>query len=244
MVAASRSVWRALPLALLVGAVASAPSLAAGKRAPRAAPAPPPVALPCLSYAPSTVEVIGVLQREAFDKPAMEDLFVDPNDPEVEATPAAPPPPAATAPAASAPPTLGPDFIGPMLPAPPGDAPQMTIVDPALLRAKPVKRPPATETVWVLMLQPNICVESDPTDKINPTEKRVAKIQLVIDKNDDSAMRALQKKQVLIQGQLFHAVSRGQYLPVLINVATIRPPEWTPALTDVQPLPPLPTIPR
>lgn len=237
MFVASRPIWRVILLAIAIVPMATAPCFAKGKRSQRATPAP--VALPCLSYAPTDVDVIGVIQRESFEKPAMEDLFVDPNDPEVE-----PISPTSTpgSPTASAPPTVGPDFIGPMLPANTDEVIPTMEVDPAMLRAKPVKRPLATETVWVLTLLPNICVDSDPSDKINTPEKRVSKLQLVVDKSTEASLRPLQKKKVLLQGQLFHAVSRGHYLPVLINVATIRPPEWKPEVSELEPLTPVPPL--
>lgn len=244
-----------------------------GKPAP-----PPPVALPCLTYAPAPVALRGVLQREAFEKPDLEDLFVNPNDPEVgdplvepEPGPLPPspsaslaslqPPKGATASSAAppmppkpspAPPPLGldPAFIGPMNPLDTTIVPVSMVVDPVLMRAKPIRRPRASEQVWVLALRPNICVDVDAGDRVNASEKRVAKIQLVIDGSIEPLLRKMQKKSVVVEGQLFHAVSRRHYLPVLINVATVRPPEWTPELTEAQsplqtsrPEPPLPPIP-
>lgn len=223
-------------------------------------------AVPCMSYGPSVVDLEGILQREAFAQQPVEDLFVNPNDLEVMAEPEATAaakansattglPAATTAPAPAGPgagaaadspltPVVDPAFIGPPMPG--SSAPTEAAVqapDPVLLRARPLKRPLRSEQAWVLVLRSSLCVVADPMDRINTTEKKVRKIQLVIAPTDEPALRALQKKKVVARGQLFHAVSRRHYLPVLLNVETIRPPEWIPEPTPLPPLPPLTPLP-
>jgi hypothetical protein len=263
---------------MIIAALAAMANPAIAKRKRSKAAPPPPVALPCLNYAPALVAVRGVLQRETFEKPAIEDLFVNPNDPEVGEPPPAPatlPPPSASLsslppsngtnpPAASPPPSssspqsgaklvaVDAGFIGPMMPADPAVVPTSMVADATLMRARPVRRPRASEQVWVLTMRPDICVDVDPNDRVNTGEKRVRKLQLVIDRSLEPSLRKLQKTRVVVEGQLFHAVSRMHYLPVLINAATVRPPEWIPELTEAQspqqtsrpeaPLPPIPPL--
>lgn len=207
-------------------------------------PSPAAPAEPCLSYAPAVVDLVGVLQREIFAQAPIEDLFVDPNDPEVGGgdegsaqetggTPSPPPPSGEPATGAIVPsPTVtpvDPGFIGPMMPP---------MVDPVLLRARPIKRPAQTERVWVLVLRPAVCVAADASDQVNVSEKNVRKLQLIMDKDVELTLRPLIKQRVAVRGQLFHAVSRRHYLPVLVNVETVRPPEW------IIETPPLPVTPR
>jgi hypothetical protein len=255
----------------------------------RAAPAPP---APCLPYAPAVVELIGVLQREGFEQQPLEDLFVDPNDVEVEGTPppgmaAVPPeattsgpptpgaarsgpgptsgsaltpppvPPPETAPlqarrpedalSSTAPPPADPalpptdeqaglpwpaDAIGP--PPPPWPPPP----DPVLLRARPVKRPLPKEQVWVLTLPKPACLRVEAEDLINKPAKNIRKMQLVVEQSLEPTFRLLAKKRVVVRGQLFYATTRRHYLPILINVEDLRPPEWVQDTTQLPPPPP------
>lgn len=253
MIAAGHALCRAGSLALVVALAVSDPCLAKPKRVPARVDAP------CLPYAPDVVGISGVLHREAFSQPPIEDLFVSPDDPEVgepppDDAPADAPPPGGAPPLASAVPpppsspspalAADPAFIGPLMPVNATATPIVPAIDPVLLRARPAKRPPPGEFVWVLKVRPDICVAADPTDRVNTSEKRVRELQLVLDPDVESSLARLRKKTVVVHGQLFHALSRRHYLPVLINVETIRPPEWTPELTELQPLRRLSTTPR
>lgn len=223
---------RASALALTASLVAAAGPAEAAKR-------PPPV--PCLSYAPQVVELIGILHRESFEQQPIEDLFVDPNVLEVEGSPpAALLPPAAALPAApadagmaeeAAPLPWPADAIGPPPPPPPPP-------DPVLMRATPVKRPLPREQVWVLTLPKPACVSVEPGDLINEPVKGIRRMQLVVERSLEPGFRLLLKKRVVVRGQLFHATTRRHYLPILINVEELRPPEMVQDWTQTPPPPP------
>lgn len=210
-------------------------------------------AAPCFGYAPDPVELIGALGRQSFSPEPLTDLFVNPDDLEVEGVPppglagvaasatgppaqasadaaqpaqvqpAAPPPGALAAPA---------DFIGPPIP------PELLAPDPVLLGARPVPKPPPPEPVWLLTLPKPICLRVAPSDLINVPEKNVRQVQLIMDKELEAALRPLINKRVVVRGQLFHATSRRHYLPVLFNVEDLRPPEWVQDTTQRQRSPP------
>jgi hypothetical protein len=209
----------------------------------------------CFGYAPDPVELIGSLGRQNFAPEPLADLFVDPNDVEVEGTP----PPGitgtaatatgagapvqegtSTAPAASIAPTIPPpdasepptDIIGPPIP------PELLAPDPVLLQARPVPKPPPPEPVWLLTLPKPICVRIEAGDLINRPEKNIKQLQLIMDKELEPGLRPLLKKRVVVRGQLFHATSRRHYLPVLFNVEDLRPPEWVQDTTQRQRTPP------
>lgn len=55
-----------------------------------------------------------------------------------------------------------------------------------------------------------------------------------MDKQLEAGLRPLLKDRVVIRGQLFHAILRRHYLPVLINVEDLRAPEWVQDTTQGQ----------
>jgi hypothetical protein len=210
----------------------------------------------CFGYAPDSVELIGALGRQSFSPEPLTDLFVDPNDLEVEGVP--PPGMAGTAasaaagdtpaqavaagtaqstsiaPATPAPGALDPpaEIVGPPIP------PELLAPDPVLLRARPVPKPPLPEAVWLLTLPKPICVRVEAGDLVNQPEKNVRQLQLIMDKELEPGLRPLLKKRVVVRGQLFHATSRRHYLPVLFNVEDLRPPEWVQDTTQRRRPPP------
>lgn len=157
----------------------------------------------------------------------------------VAAAPPAPPLPPAEGSAAVAgeaeagmapPPPWPADAIGPP-PPPPGP-------DPSLLRARPVRRPLPKEQVWVLTLPKPICLRVEADDLINKPAKNIRKMQLVVEKSLEPGFRQLAKKRVVVRGQLFHQTTRRHYLPILINVEDLRPPEMVEDTTQLPPPPP------
>ncbi len=92
----------------------------------------PPTPVSCFAYAPEPVELIGTLGRQSFWPEPIEDLFVDPDDVEVEGVPppgaagavaAATPPAGAGAPAKGDAAATGPPAAAPSSPASPAPPP-------------------------------------------------------------------------------------------------------------------------
>jgi hypothetical protein len=160
----------------------------------------------------------------------------DARPPDVRPADAVPPAQAPAADVAALPPPLPwpEEAIGPPPP------PVATGPDPVLLRARPVRRPPPREQVWVLTLPKPVCVRADPDDLINTSERNIRKLQLVVDGSLEQGFRQLAKRRVVVRGQLFHATTRRHYLPILVNVEDMRPPEMVEDTTKPPPLPPQP----
>lgn len=86
-----------------------------------------------------------------------------------------------------------------------------------------VKRGDTPETSWVLHLLKPICVEADGGD-INVSEKGVTDLQLILDQEEFARYRKFvqQKRRVLVNGKLTHAITGHHHTRVLLEVTEIK----------------------
>jgi hypothetical protein len=85
----------------------------------------------------------------------------------------------------------------------------------------------APETFWLLNLDSPICVDEDRTKPdLNPAQKNVRSIQLVLDKDAEARAKLLSGKRVQTAGTLFAAHSGHHHTPVVLTVTYLDLPRW------------------
>jgi len=79
------------------------------------------------------------------------------------------------------------------------------------------------EVVWLLVLAQPICIEQDKKDPdLNPAQKDVLKIQLVLrDATAYQTQKGLVGKKVVARGTLFSAHTGHHHTPVLLTVSAL-----------------------
>jgi uncharacterized protein DUF4431 len=83
------------------------------------------------------------------------------------------------------------------------------------------------ETIWLLKLEPPICVDEDKAQPdLNPSQRNVRKVQLVLDKEHGERANGLRGKRVVATGTLFGAHTGHHHTPVLLTVTYLDLPRW------------------
>ena len=85
----------------------------------------------------------------------------------------------------------------------------------------------APETIWLLKLDSAICVDQDRTQPdLNPAQKNVRSVQLVLDQAAEARARSLLGKRVQTAGTLFAAHTGHHRTPVVLTVTYLDLPRW------------------
>ena|SRR5258708_25691079 len=83
------------------------------------------------------------------------------------------------------------------------------------------------ETYWFVQLDRLICVNQDrPEPDLNPAQKSVRRVQLVLEPSAYKKYKTLLGKRVVLTGTLFGAHSGHHHTPVLLTVSTLELPHW------------------
>jgi Domain of unknown function (DUF4431) len=83
------------------------------------------------------------------------------------------------------------------------------------------------ETIWLLKLQSPICVDQDKVQPdLNPSQKNVRKVQLVLDNEHYERAKALLGRRVVATGTLFGAHTGHHHTTVLLTVNYLDLPHW------------------
>jgi hypothetical protein len=90
-----------------------------------------------------------------------------------------------------------------------------------------IRKGDAAETYWLLNLDSPICVDEDKTDPdLNPAQKNIRRVQLVLDPKAYEQFKALLGKRVVATGSLFGAHTGHHHTPVLLTVTSLEQPHW------------------
>jgi hypothetical protein len=90
-----------------------------------------------------------------------------------------------------------------------------------------IRKGDEAETVWLVKLDSPICIKQDEAEPdVNPRQKDVRRVQLVLNKEDGERAVALLGKRVVATGSLFGAHSRHHHTPVLLTVTYLDLPHW------------------
>jgi len=83
------------------------------------------------------------------------------------------------------------------------------------------------ETVWLLKLESPICVDEDKLQPdLNPSQRNVRKVQLVLNKEHSERANVLLGKRVVASGTLFGAHTGHHHTSVLLTVTYLDLPHW------------------
>lgn len=83
------------------------------------------------------------------------------------------------------------------------------------------------ETFWLLKLDSPICVAQDRADPdLNPGQKNVREVQLVLNKDESERLNALLGKRIVATGTLFGAITGHHHTPVLLTVTYLDVSHW------------------
>lgn len=78
------------------------------------------------------------------------------------------------------------------------------------------------ETYWLLKLDSPVCVdESKVSPDLNPAQKNIRSVQLVLDEGGYKKYRELVGKHVVTTGSLFGQITAHHHAPVLLQVKSI-----------------------
>jgi uncharacterized protein DUF4431 len=78
------------------------------------------------------------------------------------------------------------------------------------------------ETYWILHLSQPLCVEQDKEEpRLNPEQKNIRAVQLVVDPNLYEKQKGLIGKAVIVTGTLFGSHTGHHHTAVLLNVRAI-----------------------
>jgi hypothetical protein len=84
-----------------------------------------------------------------------------------------------------------------------------------------------SETIWILKLESQICVDEDKgRPDLNPSQKNVRKVQLVLNNEYGERAKSLQGKRVVATGTLFGSHTGHHHTPVLLTVTFLDLPHW------------------
>jgi hypothetical protein len=80
------------------------------------------------------------------------------------------------------------------------------------------------ETYWLLKLDSPVCVdEGKVSPDLNPAQKDIHTVQLVLDEDGYKKYRRLVGKRVVTTGSLFGEITAHHHTPVLLQVKSIEP---------------------
>jgi hypothetical protein len=83
------------------------------------------------------------------------------------------------------------------------------------------------EAIWLLKLESPICVDEDKAQPdLNPSQRNVRKVQLVLNKEYGERANVLLGKRVVASGTLFGAHTGHHYTSVLLTVTYLDLPRW------------------
>lgn len=83
------------------------------------------------------------------------------------------------------------------------------------------------ETYWLLKLESPICVDKDPAQSdLNPAQKDVSLVQLVLRPQDEKRAAALSGKSVVANGTLFGAHTGHHHTAILLSVTYLELAHW------------------
>ena len=83
------------------------------------------------------------------------------------------------------------------------------------------------ETFWLLRLDSPICVAQDKAEPdLNPRQKDVREVELVLNNEQAGRMNVLLGKRVVATGTLFGAHTGHHHTPVLLTVTYLDLPHW------------------
>jgi len=83
------------------------------------------------------------------------------------------------------------------------------------------------EIVWLVTLDSPICMnQGQAAPDLNPSQKNVRKVQLVLNKEDGERAKALLGKRVVATGSLFGAHTGQHHTPVLLTVTYLDLSRW------------------
>jgi len=81
------------------------------------------------------------------------------------------------------------------------------------------------ETTWLLDLDSPICVNQDTAEPdLNPSQRNVRRVQLVLDQRTYERYKALLGRRVVATGSLFGAHTAHHHTPVLLTVSNLEQP--------------------
>jgi uncharacterized protein DUF4431 len=83
------------------------------------------------------------------------------------------------------------------------------------------------ETVCLLKLESPICTDEDKLQpELNPSQRNVRKVQLVLNKEHSERANVLLGKRVVASGSLFGAHTAHHHTSVLLTVTYLDLPHW------------------
>ena len=83
------------------------------------------------------------------------------------------------------------------------------------------------ETYWLLNLDSRICVNEDKAEpELNPAQRNVRSIELVLDGGAYDKFEVLLGKKVVATGSLFGAQTGHHHTPILLRVTHLEQPHW------------------
>ena len=90
-----------------------------------------------------------------------------------------------------------------------------------------IRKGDRAETYWLLNLDSPICVNQDKVEPdLNPGQKNVRRVQLVLNLGEYKRFKMLMGKRVVATGSLFGAHTAHHHTPVLLIVTSLEQPHW------------------
>lgn len=90
-----------------------------------------------------------------------------------------------------------------------------------------IRKGDKAETYWLLNLDSPICVNRDDSEPdLNPAQKAVRKVQLVLQAEDYDRFKPLMGRRVVATGSLFGMHTGHHHTPVLLTVTNLEAPHW------------------
>ncbi|MBZ5547108.1 MAG: DUF4431 domain-containing protein [Acidobacteriia bacterium] len=90
-----------------------------------------------------------------------------------------------------------------------------------------IRKGDKAETYWLLNLDSPICLNEDKAEPdLNPAQKNVRRVQLVLDQEAYEHFKAMLGKRVVATGSLFGAHTGHHHTPVLLRVSSLEQPHW------------------
>jgi hypothetical protein len=83
------------------------------------------------------------------------------------------------------------------------------------------------ETIWLLKLESPICVDEDKAQpELNPSQRNVRRVQLVLDREHAERALGLRGKRIVATGTLLGAHTGHHHTAVLLTVTYLDLPRW------------------
>jgi hypothetical protein len=90
-----------------------------------------------------------------------------------------------------------------------------------------IHRGDEAEIVWLLKLESPICVDEDKVQpEINPSQRNVREVQLVLNKEHRTGVDLLLGRRIVVSGRLLGAHAAHHHTAVLLIVAFLEPAHW------------------